>query len=152
MLTRQQGQLALTHVLQVLFQSTDNNPLSLALAVVGYMDICQVIMMMQDEINALTYEDASKAVFSVPVPAQLYLWILKAYHAYQHEESDPIGDDWASIMVEEFDTFHIVDYIMLSPWLHLWGTHHAFLPLLLLHPLHPIPMIWSLISRKGLSI
>ena len=71
MLTHQQGQLALTHVLQVLFQSTDNNPLSLALTVVGYMDIRQVIMMMQEEINALTYEDASKAVISVPVPAQI---------------------------------------------------------------------------------
>lgn len=38
---------------------------------------------------------------------------------------DPIGDDWTSIMVEEFDTFCIVDYNVISPWLHLLCTHHA---------------------------
>jgi hypothetical protein len=79
--------------LEVLFQFTNTDPLPLALTAAGYMDIRQVITMTQDEIDALTYEDASKTIISVPVPAQSYLWILKVYHAYRHEEGDPIGDD-----------------------------------------------------------
>jgi hypothetical protein len=97
MLTHQQGQLALTHVLEGLFQFTGTDPLPLALAAAGYNDIRQVITMTQAEIDALTYPDATtNTVINVPVPALSFLWILKAYHVYRHENSDPIGDDWSS--------------------------------------------------------
>jgi hypothetical protein len=35
-------------------------------------------------------------------------------HIYWYEEGDPIGDDWTSIMVEEFDTFCIVNYNVIT--------------------------------------
>jgi hypothetical protein len=116
MLTRQQGQLALTHVLENLFQFSGTNPLPLALAAAGYNDIRQVITMTQTEIDALTYPDAANATISVPVPvpALAFLRILKAYHVYRHEEGDSIGDDWTSIMVEAFDTFRVDDYNVIT--------------------------------------
>ena len=99
MLTRQQGALALTHVLEVLFQFTNTDPLPLALTMARYSDIRQVITMSQDEIDALTYVDASQNTVSVPVPARAYLRILKAYHAHRHEEGDSIGDNWTLIII-----------------------------------------------------
>jgi hypothetical protein len=55
MLTRQQAQLALTHVLEMLFQFTNTDHLPLALTRVGYTDIHQLIMMTQDKIDALLF-------------------------------------------------------------------------------------------------
>ena len=68
MLTRQQAQLALTHVMETLFQFTDTDPLPLALSKAGYTDIRQIITMTQDKIDALTYEDDSGMVIGVSVP------------------------------------------------------------------------------------
>jgi hypothetical protein len=82
MLTRHQGAQALTHVLNVLFQFSDNDPLPLALTKAGYSDIRQVVTMSQLEIDGLTYEDGAQSTLPVPVPARAYLRILKAYHAY----------------------------------------------------------------------
>ena len=69
MLTRQQGQLALTHVLENLFQFTSNDPLYLGLIMVGYTDIRQILTMDPTEIDTLTYMDAFQTEVSVPVPA-----------------------------------------------------------------------------------
>jgi hypothetical protein len=114
MLTHQQGQLALTHVMERLFQFSSTDPLSLALAATGYNDIRQVITMTQAKIDALTHPDSTNAAISVPVPALSFLWVLKVYHVYRHEEGDPIGDDWTSIMVEAFDTFRVEDYNVIT--------------------------------------
>jgi hypothetical protein len=98
-----------------LFQFTQNDPLPLALAATGYNDIRQVITMTQAEIDALTYTDTTaNTVINVPVPALSYLQILKAYHVYQHEEGNPIGDDWTSITVKAFDTFRVEDYNVIT--------------------------------------
>jgi hypothetical protein len=149
--TRQQGQLTLTHIMDALFQFTDTDPLPLALTKAGYMDIHQVITMTQDEIDALTYEDASQMVVNILVPAQSYLLILKAYHVYQHKEGNPICDDWTSIMVEEFDTFSVVDYnvITMAPPMGYMPHHSNAAPS---STTHRVLVTRSQISRKGSSV
>jgi hypothetical protein len=72
--------------------------------------------MTQDDIAALEYEDDTQALVAVPSPAWTLLWIFNAYHVYQYEEGDPIGDDWTSITVQEFNAFHIGPYtIIINP-------------------------------------
>ena len=130
MLTHQQGQLALTHVLENLFQFTSNDPLYLGLTTAGYTDIHQILTMDPTEIDVLTYTDASQTEVSVPVPARAYLHILKAYHAYRYDEGNPISDDWISITAKELDTFRVEEYnvITMMPTLGYMPHHHGSTP------------------------
>ena len=116
MLTRQQAQDVLTHVLQLLLGFTDTDPLPLALAQSGYTDIHHVITMTQDDIDALDYEDSNQDVVGVPSPARNLLRIFNAYHVYWYKEGDPIGDGWTSIMPQEFNNFRVSVYtIIINP-------------------------------------
>jgi hypothetical protein len=116
MLTRQQAQDALTHVLQALLGFIDTNPLPLALVCSGYTDIHHVITMTQDDIDALEYEDGNQNVVGMPSPARNLLRIFNAYHVFQYEEGDPIGDGWTSIMPQEFNEFRVGVYtIIINP-------------------------------------
>jgi hypothetical protein len=110
MLTRQQAQDALTHVLQMLLGFTDTDPLPLSLTWSGYTDIHHVITMTQDNIDALEYEDDTQVLVTVPSPAWTLLRIFNTYHVYRYEEGDPIGDDWTSITAQEFNDFCIGPY------------------------------------------
>jgi hypothetical protein len=113
MLTCQQVQDVLTHVLQELLGFADLDPLSLALAHSGYTDICDVITMMQNDIDALEYENDNQELVSMPSPARNLLRIFNSYHVYRYEDSDPIGDDWASITPQEFNEFRVGDYTVI---------------------------------------
>jgi hypothetical protein len=117
MLTRQQAQDALTHVLQTLLGFTEDSiPLPLALVCSGYTDICHVITMTQDDIDALDYKDSNQDVIGMPSPARNLLWIFNAYHVYRYEEGHPIGDGWTSIMPQEFNDFHVgVNTVIINP-------------------------------------
>ena len=117
MLTHQQAQDMLTHVLQSLLGFTDTNPLPLvALTRSGYTNIHHVITMMQDDIDALEYEDDTQVLVTMPSPARTLLRIFNAYHVYRYEEGDPIGDDWTSIMAQEFNDFRIGPYpVIINP-------------------------------------
>ena len=109
MLTRQQGQLALIHVLENLFHFTDANPLWKGLHEHGYLDIRDVIAMDPHSIDTLTYANADNDV-DVPAPARTLLHVLKGYHAYRYAEASPIGDNWTSITAEEFDEYRVTEY------------------------------------------
>jgi hypothetical protein len=116
MLTHQQAQDALTHVLQTLLGFTNTDPLPLALFCSGYTDIRHVITMAQDNIDALDYEDGNQDVVGMPSPARNLLRIFNAYHVYRYEEGDPIGDGWTSIMPKEFNDFRVGVYtIIINP-------------------------------------
>ena len=116
MLTRQQAQDALTHVLQSLLGFTNTDPLPLALARSGYTDIHHVITMTQDDINALEYEDDNQELVAVPSPARNLLRVFNSYHVYRYEEGDPIGDAWATITAQEFNEFHVGVYtVIINP-------------------------------------
>ena len=116
MLTRQQAQDALTHVLQVLLGFTNTDPLPLALICSGYTDICHVITMTQDNIDALEYEDGNQDIVGMPSPARNLLRIFNAYHVYWYKEGDPIGDGWTSIMPQELNDFRVGVYtIIINP-------------------------------------
>jgi hypothetical protein len=68
--------------------------------------------MMQDDINALDYEDENQ----VPSPAQNLLRILNAYHVYRYEKGDSIEDGWTSIMPQEFNDFRVGVYtVIINP-------------------------------------
>jgi hypothetical protein len=61
------------HVLAVLLQAKDTDPLTLAMRDLGYSDLCDIINMSDDEIFDLVYEKsgatgAKKVAASVPVP------------------------------------------------------------------------------------
>jgi hypothetical protein len=116
MLTRQQAQDALTHVLQSLLGFTNTDPLPLALARSGYPDIRHIITMTRDDINALEYKADTQVLIAMPSPARTLLQIFNAYHVYRYEEGDPIGDDWTSIMAQEFNDFCIGPYpVIINP-------------------------------------
>jgi hypothetical protein len=66
--------------------------------------------MTQDDINALEYEADTQALITVRSPARTLLRIFNMYHVYRYEEGDPIGDDWTSLMAQEFNEFHIGPY------------------------------------------
>ena len=83
MLTRQQAQDVLTHILQSLLGFTDTDPLPLALARSGYTNIRHVITMTQDNIDALEYEDNTQTLVTVPSPAWTLLRIFNTYHVYR---------------------------------------------------------------------
>jgi hypothetical protein len=114
MLTRQQAQDALTHVLQTLLRFADSDPLPLSLVCSGYTDIRHVITMAQDDINALEYEDGNQGVVGMPSPARTLLRIFNAYHVYQYEDGDPIGDGWTSITPQEFNEFCVGVYTVIN--------------------------------------
>jgi hypothetical protein len=67
MLTCQQVQDVLTHVLQMPLGFIDTNPFPLALVHSGYTNIHHVITMMQDDIDALDYEDGNQDVVGMPM-------------------------------------------------------------------------------------
>jgi hypothetical protein len=116
MLTRQQAQDTLTHILQVLLGFNDTDPLPLALVRSGYTDIRHVITMTQEDINALEYEDGNQDVVSVPSPARNLLRVFNAYHVYRYKEGDPIGDGWTSITPQEFNEFRVGVYtVIINP-------------------------------------
>ena len=83
MLTHQQGQLALDHVLEQLLHCNETNPLRKALTEHGYLDIRDVITMDNRDIDALTYTGTDNQVVDIPAPAHMLLRILKGYHTYQ---------------------------------------------------------------------
>jgi hypothetical protein len=60
-----------------------------------------------EDINGLTYPDATNIHVPVPSLAKAWIRILKAYHLHRNEQGNPIGDDWISITAEEFDEFRI---------------------------------------------
>ena len=93
MLTHQQGQLALTHILENLLHCTKTNPLHLGLTKHGYLDIHDVIMMDFRNIDILTYTNTDNEMVNVPAPACMLLHILKGYHAYRYDEGNPVGDN-----------------------------------------------------------
>jgi hypothetical protein len=113
MLTRQQVQDALTHVLQSLLGFTNTDPLPLALARSGYTNI---ITMTQDDNNALEYKDDNQELVAMSSPARTLLRIFNAYHVYRYAEGNPIGDGWTSITAQEFNSFCIGPYpVIINP-------------------------------------
>jgi hypothetical protein len=87
--------------------SKDDEPLYNALETWGYNDIYQLLTMSYDDINALTYPDASGNDIPLPFYSKVQIRILKAYHLHRDEQGDPIGDAWTSITTEEFNEFHV---------------------------------------------
>jgi hypothetical protein len=114
MLSRQEAQDALTHVLQALLGFADSNPLPLALVRSGYTDIRHVITMTQGDIDALEYKDGNQGIVGVPSPARNLLRIFNAYHVYRYGDGDPIGDGWTSITPQEFNEFRVGVYTAIN--------------------------------------
>ena len=66
MLTRQLAKAAFKHVLEVLFQLTDDQPLFKALEMAGFNNVHQLINMTLKDIDDLTYLDESGNETSIP--------------------------------------------------------------------------------------
>jgi hypothetical protein len=107
MLTRQQSKDAFKHILEVILQFQPNDPLYLALDAPGYDDIRQLITMSFEDIDALTYINASQHQVPVASYDRAMLCILKAYHLHRVNQGDPIGDAWTSITAHQFDDYRI---------------------------------------------
>lgn len=84
MLTHHQAKAAYNHVLEVLFKLEDDVPLYKALeAARGYDDIHQLLTVSYDDINALTYPDATGNDKPLPFYVKVRICILKAYHLHR---------------------------------------------------------------------
>ena len=107
MLTRQQAKAAYKHVLEVVFQLNNNDPLYKALDTRGYDDIQQLLTMSVKDIDGLTYLNSTDTNVPVPSFGKVWICILKAYHLHRDEQHNPIGDEWLMITTEEFDAFRV---------------------------------------------
>jgi hypothetical protein len=94
-------------VLKVVFQLNDDDPLYKPLDTAGYDDVQQLLAMSVEDIDGLTYPDASNTNVPIPSFAKAWIRILKAYHLHRNEQGHLIGNDWLMITVEEFDEFRI---------------------------------------------
>jgi hypothetical protein len=63
MLTCQQAKVAYKHVLEVVFQLNDNDPLYKALDTRGYDDVRQLLTMSVKDIDVLTYPDSRAPMY-----------------------------------------------------------------------------------------
>jgi hypothetical protein len=99
--TRADGNFALAHVIENVFEPLDNHPLhTILLQAGGIVEIGNVLTMPYGNILDLTYCDDQGNEHLVGKGDKYRLWIIKYYHHYWITAGDPI-EDWLTLTQEE---------------------------------------------------
>jgi hypothetical protein len=117
-LTQNEAKMAFTHILHVVFGRAAGTPLQLALEEEGIDDIFELINLDAPTINNLQYTDSNNnnAITNVRTGDKMLLKCFLNYIGVQHNEGNPIGNDWDHITQAEFDSFRIdPKYIISQP-------------------------------------
>jgi hypothetical protein len=98
-ITQNKAKIAFTHILQVVFGRAAGNPLQLALEEEGIDNIFKLINLDAPTINNLQYTDSNNnnAITNVRMGDNMLLKCFLNYVGVQHNEGNPIGNDWDQI-------------------------------------------------------
>jgi hypothetical protein len=108
-----EGEKALTHVVENVFQLESEHPLALALDPSGYKGIRNVIDMDDEAIKELKYKDDNKGnEIGLSRPDQSLLLIFIEYYRFRISKGTPVGDDWTAITAEDYNHFRMNEYVM----------------------------------------
>ena len=102
--TRADGKLALTHVIENVFELPANHPLTAALTQDGIIEIGDVLSMPYDDILDLAYTDNQGNKIPVGKCDTYRLRIIKYYHLHRITTGDPI-EDWLSLTWEAYNEY-----------------------------------------------
>jgi hypothetical protein len=108
-LTRSEAKTAYTHILHNVPGRADSTPLQHALEEEGIEDIFGLINLDAPTINNLQYSNSNNnnAITNVRTGNKMLLKCFLSYTGIQHNEGNPIKDDWDQITQAEFDSFRI---------------------------------------------
>jgi hypothetical protein len=82
--------------------------LSKALAKDGITDVHDLLVMSDGVVDSFVYDDENKVKTVLPQSYYRFmLWIIKQYYIYQQSQGTPIGDDWTSLTLDEYNEFWI---------------------------------------------
>jgi hypothetical protein len=114
-LTRAEGEEALTHVLENVFELEDNTPLFRALSKDKLLDIHSVVNLPFEDIDKLTYIDDQGGERTLERFYTIILHVLKSYFIHRKAQGNPIGDKWTDITHEDITGFRVgPDYPLAS--------------------------------------
>jgi hypothetical protein len=142
-LTQSEAKAAYTHILHSVFGRADGTPLQLVLEEEGIKDVFGLVYFDAPTINNFAYSDSNNniAITNVRTGDKMLLKCLLSYIQVQHNEGNPIRDEWDQITHTEFDAFcidpkYIIPQTPKLPLRHLQQvadpkhtTHHNLIPL-----------------------
>jgi hypothetical protein len=103
--TRADGKLALTHVIENVFQLPIKNPLTTALTQAGIIEIGDILCMPYDDMLDLTYMDGKGDKYPFSKGYKYRLRAFKYCHLHWIATGDPIGDTWLSLTQKEYNEY-----------------------------------------------
>ena len=106
-LTRAEGEDALTHVLKNVFELEDDNPLFRALSKDGLLDIADVVSLPFEDIGNLTYIDDQGDERKLVRRYTSLLHAFKSYFLHRRNQGNPIGEKWTDITYETITIFRL---------------------------------------------
>jgi hypothetical protein len=108
-LTHSEAKTAYTHILHNVFGRADGTPLQLAIQEEGIEGAFGLVNLDAPTINNLAYSDSNNnnAITNVMTGNKMLLKCFLSYIQVQHNEGNPIKDDWDQITQADFDSFRI---------------------------------------------
>jgi hypothetical protein len=98
-----------THILHNVFGRADGTPLQLALEEEGIEDLFRLVNLDAPTINIIAYSESknNNAITNVRTGGKMLLKCFLSYIGVQHNEGNPIRDDWNQTTQAEYDEFCI---------------------------------------------
>jgi hypothetical protein len=122
--TRADGKLALTRVIENVFELPTDHPLATALTQAGIIKIGDVLSMPYDDVLDLTYTDDQGDEVPVGKGDKYRLRIIKFYHLHRITAGDPI-EDWLALTPDEYHEYCFSkDYDATLQGLQMPGPNH----------------------------
>ena len=104
--TTADGKLALTHVIENVFELLTDHQLPTALTQAGIIEIGDVLSMPYDDIPDMMYTDDQGDEVPVGKGDKYRLRIIKYYHHHRISVGDPI-EDWLTLTREEYHAYRV---------------------------------------------
>ena len=105
--TRSERAATLNHVITVVIDEDVDGPLVKSLTMNRIADVPTLMSLSFEDINVLSYAADDGVITPIPVGNRGAIRCFCAYFRYRIAIGDPIGDDWTTITMEEFDNFRI---------------------------------------------
>ena len=107
--TRQAGQAAFDHIIDVVLSRHGSTELKQALVKAGVNDVFALLTIDKATLDGLAYPDPSDATQVIPLrdSDKNLVKLFRDYTLQRHADGDPIGDEWLLVTQESFDDFRV---------------------------------------------